>query len=110
MAETEPLELENIVVEVDSTNISGTVKQRILSHLSKRSYYVMESPPYSALERDVCQEGIARSVGISRAHAALALTALVKEGVVEVKQAHIKGFHRKRKVYYLKGVFDYELR
>jgi len=78
------------------------VKQRIIEYLSGFSYHVEEAFPYSTLPKDVCQDGIAEGVGISRAHATLELSHLKKEGIVDVTLAHVEGSHRRRKVYYLK--------
>jgi len=50
---------------------------------------------------DVSQDGIAGSLGISRAHAAIELKKLRESGVVEEKLAHIKKGKNKRKVYFL---------
>ena len=81
-----------------------TVKQRIIAHLSHYSPIVYHSFAYSTLPYDVCQIGIAESIGISRAHASIELVKLVEEDVVGVKLAHVKGSHRRRKVYYLMEV------
>jgi len=79
-----------------------TVKQRIVAHLSRTSLDVYYALPYSELPRAVCQEGIAEGAGVSRAHAALELRYLMKEGVVDVKLEHVDGYKRRKKVYYLK--------
>ncbi|MGD1060098.1 MAG: hypothetical protein ABR879_01405 [Methanomassiliicoccales archaeon] len=50
---------------------------------------------------DVSQDGIAGSLGISRAHAAIELKKLRECGDVEEKLAHIKRGRNKRKVYFL---------
>jgi len=50
---------------------------------------------------DVSQDGIAGSLGISRAHAAIELKKLRESGEVEEKLAHIKRGRNKRKVYFL---------
>lgn len=82
----------------------GTVKQRIIAHLSDYSLIVYFAFPYTTLPMEVCQNGIAESVGISRAHASLELVELAKQNVVGVKLAHVEGSHKRRKVYYLKEV------
>jgi len=50
---------------------------------------------------DVSQDGIAGSLGISRAHAAIELKKLKETGEVEERLAHIKRGRNKRKVYFL---------
>ena len=83
---------------------NGTVKQRIIAYLSELTPEVVEASSYSTLPRNVCQDGIAEGLGISRAHATLELTMLREEGVVGEKLAHVQGSHRRRKVYYLNEV------
>jgi hypothetical protein len=86
----------------DTIYNNGTVKQRILAHLSGISGRVIDAAPYCQLPEYACQDGIAEAVGISRAHAALELTTLEEEGVVGAKLGHVEGYHRRKKVYYLK--------
>jgi hypothetical protein len=81
---------------------NGTVKQRIIAHLYKISGEIIDSPPYHQLPKYACQDGIAEAVGISRAHAALELTTLEEDGIIETRLGHVEGSHRRRKVYYLK--------
>ena len=80
---------------------NGTVKQRIIAHLLSYSGKVINAAPYSTLDRNVCQDGIAEAVGISRAHATLELTDLIEEGVVGERLAHVQGSHRRRRVYFI---------
>lgn len=81
---------------------NGTVKQRIIAHLSGLSSLVVEASPYSTLPKSVSQNGIAEAVGINRAHATFELLILKEEGIVGEKLAHVNGSHRRRKVYFLR--------
>lgn len=106
----ESVGIEKLVLDdVELTN-TGTVKQRIIRHLIRLTPEVESISSYGTITYSACQDGIASAIGVSRAHAALELSRLSKEGIVDVKLAHIKGYHRRKKVYYLKGVFEYELR
>lgn len=74
-----------------------TVAERILLHISqyqklKDSYDV----PF-----DISQDGIAQTLVISRAHAAVELKKLKEAGEVLERLAHIKRGRNKRKVYFL---------
>lgn len=81
------------------------MKQRILEYLSGLPYDAEQEFSYSTtLPRDVCQDGIADGVGVSRAHASLELVELIDEGMVGERLAHVEGSHRRRKVYYLTEV------
>lgn|GEM_PF-3197086 len=73
------------------------IREAILIHLSKYtdSYDRFDAP------FEMCQEGIAYSIGIYRTHVPLYLRKLVEEGLVEERLAHIKGVKRRRKVYLL---------
>ena len=82
----------------------GTVKYKIVTHLYALSERVVVAEEHSQLPRRVCQDGIAESVGISRAHASLRLIDLEDEGVVGAKLGHVDGYKRRKKVYYLTGV------
>ncbi len=90
------------MVKIEYEN--GTVKQRIISYLSELTPQVIEAFPYSTLPRDVCQDGIAEGLGITRAHATIVLSRLKEDGTVGEKLAHVQGSHRRRKVYYLNEV------
>ena len=85
----------------------GTVKQRIVDYLSRYSARVYEAYAYSTLPWEVCQEGIAEGIGVTRPHAALRLRDLIDEDVVSERLAHVEGFRRKRKVYYLNEVMKH---
>lgn len=102
MNETESIDTEEQPEAEGAGYHNGTVKQRIITHLYKISAEVMDAPSYSQLPRYACQDGIAEAVGISRAHAALELTTLEEEGVVETRLGHVDGSRRRRKVYCLK--------
>ena len=82
----------------------GTVKYKIVTHLYALSERVVIADEYCQLPWRVCQDGIAESVGISRAHASLRLIDLEDEGVVAAKLGHVDGYKRRKKVYYLTGV------
>ena len=86
----------------ESQDSYRTVRQRIVDHLTYTSLDVYFAEPCNELPRAVCQEGIAEGAGVSRAHAALGLSDLKREGVVEVKLGHVEGYKRRKKVYYLK--------
>ena len=68
-----------------------------LQHL--RRYSVADYVVTASFE--ATQLGIGSSVGISRAHAALLLTDLVKRQLVETRLLHIKGNGRRRKAYFV---------
>ncbi len=74
-----------------------TVGERILVHLGSflRFSDAFECP------RETTQEGIARALGISRAHAALELKRLKASAKVEERMAHVAGARTRRKVYFL---------
>ena len=102
MAESDSIGIEKTLEEDNVRYSNGTVKQRIISHLSGISSKVAGASSYSYLPKYVCQDGIAEAVGVSRGHAAIELLALQREGIVGVKLAHITGVNRRRKVYYVK--------
>ncbi len=81
-----------------------TVKQRIVNYLARYSEKVFEAYAYSTLPWEVCQEGIAEGIGVTRPHVALRLRDLIDEDIVSERLAHVEGSHRKRKVYYLNEV------
>lgn|GEM_PF-6673203 len=83
---------------------SRTVKQRIVDYLSSYSNKVYDAHPYATLPWEVCQDGIAEGIGVTRPHATLRLNDLKEEGVVTEIMAYVKGSRRKRKVYYLNEV------
>jgi ATP/maltotriose-dependent transcriptional regulator MalT len=76
--------------------VQATVGERILAHLS---FFARFRDEYEC-PLDVTQEGIGRSVGISRAHAALELKRLKAAGKVEERVAHVRGARTRRKVYF----------
>ena len=80
------------------------MKQRIVDYLSNYSEKVHVAYPCSTLPYEVCQDGIAEGIGVTRPHATLRLRDLEDEGIVSVKLAHVEGVRRKRKVYYLNEV------
>lgn len=74
-----------------------TVAERILIHLFQ---YHRQRTEYESPD-DVSQQGIARAVGISRAHAALELKKLKDRGQVEERTSHVRGASSRRRVYFL---------
>jgi tetratricopeptide (TPR) repeat protein len=74
-----------------------TVGERILLHLARFSKH-QESydVPF-----DVSQDGVASSLRISRAHAAIELKKLKESEMVSERLAHIRGGKSRRKVYFL---------
>jgi CRP-like cAMP-binding protein len=84
-----------------------TVKQRIVDYLSGYSNRVHDAHPYATLPWEVCQDGIAEGIGVTRPHATLRLNDLKEEGVVTEIMAYVEGSHRKRKVYYVNEVITY---
>ena len=81
----------------DGMSVSLTVGERIVLHLSHYGKYMdaYEVP------MDICQDGIARALGISRAHATLELKKLKSRNKVVEKRVHIKKGRTRRKVYFL---------
>ncbi len=73
-----------------------TIGERLLVHLSGFSRFAeaFECPP------DATQEGIARALGISRAHAALELKRLRQNGLLTERVAHVTAGKVRRKVYF----------
>jgi len=72
-----------------------TVKDRILLLLySRRNFYNDFDRP-----DDMCQDGMARVLGISRQHAAVELRKLADQGMIEGHLTHIKN-RRTRKITY----------
>ena len=102
MNETGSISNERMIEEEGERYYNGTVKQRIIAHLSRMSYRVTGVSLYSYMPITVCQDGIAEAVSVSRAHAAIELGHLEEEGVVESRLSHVYGSPRRRKVYYLK--------
>ncbi len=78
-------------------NIS--VKDKVIAHLY-RNRYVDTNDIYN-LPWDITQDGIAVSLGITRAHASIELKKLKEASMVDEKQAHVKGGKVKRKCYML---------
>src|SRR5438093_11339065 len=74
-----------------------TVGERILVQLS---WYLRFSDAFEC-PRETTQGGIARALGISRAHAALELKRLKGSARVEERMAHVAGGRTRRKVYFL---------
>ena len=74
-----------------------TVAERILVHLAAyvRFLDAFECP------HETTQDGIARSLGISRAHAALELKRLRTSAHIEERVAHVASGRARRKVYFL---------
>jgi hypothetical protein len=72
---------------------------RMLVHLSGFSRFAEEID----CPAEVTQDGIARAVGISRAHAALEVKRLGGLGRVLQRLAHVRGSRNRRKVYFLTG-------
>jgi len=74
-----------------------TVKERTLIHL-----YHNRVPDWEMdLPEKLTQKGIAKKVGVSRAHISQTLISLEKEGYVKSKKSRIKGQKRRKKVYSL---------
>lgn len=74
-----------------------TVKERALIHL-----YLSRVTDWDAdLPDKLTQKGIAKGVGVSRAHISQTLISLEKEGFVKSKKSRIKGHARKKKAYKL---------
>src|SRR5213594_1556143 len=74
-----------------------TVGERILVHLS---WYLRFSDAFEC-PRETTQEGIAKALGISRAHAALELKRLKGSSRAEERMSHVAGARTRRKVYFL---------
>jgi len=74
-----------------------TIGERIVVHLSQ---YLRHGDAYVA-PPEMSQGGIAVSLGISRAHAAIELKRARDAGRVEVRMAHVTGAPTRRKVYRL---------
>src|SRR3989442_6967240 len=74
-----------------------TVGERILVHLS---WYLRFSDAFEC-PRETTQEGIAKALGISRAHAALELKRLGASARVEERRAHATRGRTPRKAYFL---------
>ncbi|NYT10919.1 MAG: hypothetical protein GKC03_00015 [Methanomassiliicoccales archaeon] len=72
------------------------VRDRILLHLGRFSHKRDEF----VVPEDVTQTGIARTVGKSRAHAALMIKELRSMGLVMERMAHVKGGKSRRKAYF----------
>jgi len=74
-----------------------TIGERIVVHLAQYTRVQDEFvvPP------ELGQSGIAHSLGITRAHAAIELRRAMDAGRVEVRTAHITGYPTRRKVYRL---------
>lgn len=79
--------------------MDATIRERILLHLD-RFKMINEDEVYN-LPFDLTQDGIASSVGISRAHSSLELKKLRQAGKVKENQVHVIGSGIRRKVYYL---------
>ncbi|TLZ72724.1 MAG: hypothetical protein E6K10_01775 [Methanobacteriota archaeon] len=75
----------------------ATVGERILVHLS---WYLRFADAFEC-PRETTQDGIARALGISRAHAALELKRLRAAARAEERMAHVVGGRSRRKVYFL---------
>ena len=76
-----------------------SVKDKIVAHLF-RNRHVNPNDIYN-LPWDITQDGIASSLGITRAHASIELKRLKESAMVDEKQAHIKGGKVRRKCYML---------
>lgn len=74
-----------------------TIGERIVVHLSQ---YVRHEDAY-VCPPEIAQSGIARSLGISRAHAAIELKRQMDAGRVTMRTAHVAGMPTRRKVYHL---------
>ena len=74
-----------------------TVGERIVVHLSQ---YARVQDEY-VVPPEMAQDGIATSLGISRAHAAIELKRAMIAGRVEMRIAHVTGAPTRRKVYRL---------
>ena len=74
-----------------------TIGERIVVHLAQ---YARVQDEY-VVPPELGQSGIAHSLGISRAHAAIELKRAMDAGRVEVRTAHITGYPTRRKVYRL---------
>ncbi len=78
---------------------SVSVKDRITAHLGR--YRTVDLRDKYNLPWDITQDGIASSLGITRAHASLELKKLRETGIVDEMQVHVKGGKVKRKCYSL---------
>lgn len=76
-----------------------TIRERILLHLDR--FKMIDEDEVYNLPFDLTQDGIASSVGISRAHASLELKKLRQTGKVKENQVHVIGSGIRRRVYYL---------
>lgn len=74
-----------------------TVGERIVVHLGQ---FAPHADAY-VCPRGMAQVGIAESLGISRAHAAIELKRQREAGRVDVRIAHVTGLPTRRKVYHL---------
>lgn len=83
---------------------SITISEKIILHLV---HYQKLIDNYVA-PIDISQDGIAVSLRISRAHAAIELKKLRESGLVIERLAHIKGGKTKRKVYFLSPTGEQE--
>ncbi len=84
--------------------MKATTSQRIVLYLYRHRPY-RESP---VVPRSLVVEVIAREVGTSRFSVVRMLHALLREGVVDKRVAHVEGLGRRRRVFFLtqKGVTD----
>lgn len=74
-----------------------TIGERIVVHLSQ---YVRHEDAY-VCPPEIAQMGIARCLGITRAHAAIELKRQMDAGRVTTRIAHVTGLPTRRKVYHL---------
>ncbi len=74
-----------------------TVRDRIVVHLSGFTRF---SEDYECPE-EMCQSGISKAVGKSRAHVTLELNRMVRDDIVSERSTRIKGARTKRKAYCL---------
>lgn len=83
-----------------------TVGERVLIHISQYSRFKeqFEAPD------EISQLGIAHSVGISRAHAAVELKKLKEGNKISEKVSHVRGAKSKKKVYFLTLEGEEEIR
>ena len=69
----------------------------ILKHLGKHTKEGLDFiGPY-----ELTQNGIAESVGISRAHVSMILTDRMDKSLIDSRLVHIPGISRRRKIYFL---------
>ncbi|MCL2333884.1 CDC27 family protein [Candidatus Methanoplasma termitum] len=78
---------------------TATIRERTLLHLSRFPH--MNPSETFNIPFELTQDGIARVLGISRAHASLELKKLKEIGMIDDWRGRVKGSGNKRIVYYL---------